>query len=511
MTLICVGISVEVCIYGVMRPYVCVCIFVCVCVCVCVLLPCGCWWQWCVLLSSITGDQLETLLNQILENEESRPYSFSLLDYDSQEVKSVLYDLVDRLNISSETALRISFYPLAIFRVRPVTRCSASLPGHSEAVLCVSFSPDGTRLASGSGDTTVRLWDMNTKSPLHTCEGHTNWVLCLKWSPDGSMLASAGMDKTIRVWNGEDGSAVGVPLRAHAKAVTCLSWQPLHLVDIIEGGSRCKLASGSADATIRLWDVLTGVTLICLSSHTNFVTCIRWSGHTGLGSSGLIYSASRDTTVKVWDSTDGTLVRTLKGHAHWVNSLTLSTDSVLATGAFDIQQPHLQLCTMAALKEEARRRYDEAIAQSGGERMLSGSDDLTMFLWNPSTSTKSIARLTGHQKLVNHVLFSPDGRLIASASFDKSIRIWNGVTGKYMTCLRGHVGAVYMLAWSPDSRQLVSCSADSTVKLWEVLKGFKLHTDLPGHADEVYAIDWSPDGSRVATGAKDKLMKLWEH
>ena len=95
-----------------------------------------------------------------------------------------------------------------------------NLIGHTEAVLSVSFSPDSAHLASGSGDGTVRFWDINTETPHHTCEGHKNWVLCIAWSPDGSSLASGSMDNDIRIWNPIDGLQIGKNLRGHSKWVT---------------------------------------------------------------------------------------------------------------------------------------------------------------------------------------------------------------------------------------------------------------------------------------------------
>ncbi|XP_026581065.1 notchless protein homolog 1-like, partial [Pseudonaja textilis] len=119
----------------------------------------------------------------------------------------------------------------------------------------------------------------------------------------------------------------------------------------------------------------------------------------------------------------------------------------------------------------------------GPERLVSGSDDFTLFLWLPAEDKKPLTRMTGHQALINQVVFSPDTRTIASASFDKSIKLWDGRTGKYLTSLRGHVSAVYQIAWSSDSRLLVSGSSDSTLKVWDA-KTQKLAVDLPGHADE---------------------------
>ncbi|RXG70772.1 Notchless protein-like 1 [Armadillidium vulgare] len=139
-------------------------------------------------------------------------------------------------------------------------------------------------------------------------------------------------------------------------------------------------------------------------------------------------------------------------------------------------------------KEKALKRYKEALRMAGEqERLVSGSDDFTLFLWEPSKSKKPLERMTGHQQLVNDVKFSPDTRLVASASFDKSIRLWNGLTGKFICTLRGHVSAVYQLCWSADSRLLLSGSKDSTLKVWNIANK-KLEIELPGHADEVYTL-----------------------
>ena len=208
------------------------------------------------------------------------------------------------------------------------------------------------------------------------------------------------------------------------------------------------------------------------------------------------------------------MVRSLDMHGHWINSNALSSDHVMRNS------PPTESERMLS----PGQRYAKA---TGGveERMVSCSDDHTLCLWLPCSSKKPVARMTGHMQPVNHVAFSPDGSMIASASFDKSVKIWDGRTGharpcsatiilvlisprmcqhhacatqqlpslvshsppgKFLGSCFGHVGAVYQVAWSSDSRLLVSASKDSTVKVWDA-KTRKLAMDLPGHADEVRA------------------------
>jgi ribosome assembly protein 4 len=403
---------------------------------------------------------------------------------------------------STELQLNIPCRAEAIFKVKAVTRCSASVSGHGEPILAAAFSPaTSSRLATGSGDKTARIWDCDTGTPQATLKGHTGWVLAVAWSPDAGILATGGMDGTVRLWDPDKGVALGGPLKGHTKWIMSLSWEPYHKRE----DGRVRFASASKDATIRVWDAGSRTTDMALTGHKGSVSCVRWGGQ------GWIYSASHDRTVKVWNATTGSLVHTLASHAHWVNHLALSTDFVLRTAYFDHKGRKEVPDSVEGKRRKAQERYNAAVSPAGGlERLVTASDDCTMYLWAPSESTKPLQRMVGHQKQVNHVTFSPDGTLIASAGFDNHTKLWNAKDGKFLFTLRGHVGPVYQCAFSPDSRLVVSASKDTTLKAWDVRTG-KLVEDLPGHKDEVYAVDWAPDGERVGSGGADKAVRVWRH
>ncbi|CAL1284448.1 unnamed protein product [Larinioides sclopetarius] len=225
-----------------------------------------------------------------------------------------------------------------------------------------------------------------------------------------------------------------------------------------------------------------------------------------------LWSQKLDQCYCLGTFTQGALCRTLKGHGHWVNTIALNTDYVMRTGPYDPSKASVNYLEVtqnmsAQLADLALQRY-KAATRGEPEILVSGSDVYTAILWVPEKDKQPIARLTGHHKSINDVKFSPDMRMIATASFDHSIKLWNGRTGKYLASLYGHVQEVYQISWSADSRLLVSGGKDSTLKLWD-MKTFKLMVDLPGHADTIFAVDWSPDGQRVVSGGKDKVLKIW--
>ena len=198
--------------------------------------------------------------------------------------------------------------------------CLHTLEGHSRFVHSVVFSPDGSRVASGSGDHTVRVWDLQTGQCLHTLEGHFSPVHNMAFSPDGSRVVSGSMDRTIRVWDVQTGQCQ-YTLEGHSDSIMIVVFSP--------DGSR--VASGSSDSRVRVWDVLTGEFQYTLEGHSDSVRSVIFSPD---GSR--VASGSDDKTVRVWDMQSGDCQYTLKGNSSLVWRVAFSPDGLrVASGSWD--------------------------------------------------------------------------------------------------------------------------------------------------------------------------------
>ncbi|PYI20500.1 YVTN repeat-like/Quino protein amine dehydrogenase, partial [Aspergillus violaceofuscus CBS 115571] len=144
-----------------------------------------------------------------------------------------------------------------------------------------------------------------------------------------------------------------------------------------------------------------------------------------------------------------------------------------------------------------------------GRTLASASADKTIKLWDTATGVEQ-RTLTGHADSVNSVAFSPDGRTLASASpNDETIKLWNTATGVEQRPLTGHSDSVNSVAFSPDGRTLASASWDKTIKLWDMATGVEQRT-LTGHSNTVFSVTFSPDGRTLASASADETIKLWD-
>ncbi len=289
-----------------------------------------------------------------------------------------------------------------------------TLSGHTDGVVSIAFSPDGSILASGSADNTVQLWDTVTELPIATLIGHTAMARSVAFSPDGSILASGGHDGTVRLWDVATRTPIDI-LLGHTDGVESVVFSP-------DGNT---LASGGRDSTVRSWNPVTGqpIEILLAGSALGTVWSVAYSpdGNTiaiGLGNGAILLG----------DVANGLPKGYLTGHTGHVESVAFNRD---------------------------------------GTMLASGSGDNTVRLWDAITGDP-IDTLTGHAAGINSVAFSPDGTILASGSDDQTVRLWDAITGDPIDTLRGHTSWVRSVAFNRDGSVLASGSGDSTIRLWEL-------------------------------------------
>ncbi len=273
--------------------------------------------------------------------------------------------------------------------------------GHEGTIVRIAWSPDGRKIASGSTDHTIHIWDVVTGSPHKILKGEFGNVYGLAWSPDSQLLATSTDDDTIRVWDVTTGrlyqtlkgrsyemiqistTLFGLGL-GHSGWVRSLAWSPDGKV----------LASGSRDTTIQLWDVETGMPRQDFKGHAKEIYCLAWSpdGQT-------LASGAGDKSIRLWNFETGKLQQILTGHTGAVRSVVWS---------------------------------------SNGLSLVSGSTDDTLRYWNLNTSQASI--IEGHTNHVTGVSISADNRFIASKAADNTVRLWRTDTLESVTILSEPMG-----------------------------------------------------------------------
>jgi WD40 repeat protein len=316
----------------------------------------------------------------------------------------------------------------------------ASLTGHTSAVGCVVFSPDGKTLATASADKTVKVWDSRAGEVKHTLRGHVGQVSSVAFSPDGKTLASGGWDSTIRLWDVQKGK-LKKTLHNDPKNKT-----PVQAVVFSPDGRALASGDWGSGAPAKLWDLKTG-RFKALAEHDAKAASLAFSPD----GKRLVVGGDGPGVMSLWDVEAGKLLWRMNRHRHIVTSVKFSPD---------------------------------------GRTIVSGSRDRTVGFW--AADTGKMKRLLTVGKDVESVALSPDGKTLAVGSDGRVIRLLEPQTtasklavisvmhepgevtmfalgrGTLRLTLAAHSDSVQSIAFSPDGRTLASGGGDKAVKLWQV-------------------------------------------
>ena len=334
-------------------------------------------------------------------------------------------------------------------------RCSTkTLRGHTNGVMCLQFYDN--ILATGSYDSTIKIWDIETGEEVRTLRGHTMGIRCLQF--DDTKLISGSLDRTLKVWNWRTGECIST-YSGHSEGVISLHFDSNILV------------SGSIDKTGKIWN-FSDKSTVTLRGHTDWVNAVKIDS-----TSRTVFTASDDTTIRLWDLDTRKCIRTFEGHVAQVqqvvplppefemdeeNSLNHAEDSSSVTSA--AEAPNLE--TYVRVSCAGSRTYNEAFHDSR-ERV------------------------------------APPGYMLTS-SLDSTIRLWEVATGRCVRTFFGHLEGVWALG--ADTLRVVSGAEDRMVKVWDPRTGNCLRT-FTGHAGPVTCIGLSD--SRMCSGSEDGEVRLY--
>ncbi|QSJ19342.1 caspase family protein [Nostoc sp. UHCC 0702] len=391
---------------------------------------------------------------------------------------------------------------------------------HNTTVRCITFSPDDTTIASGSEDGTIKLWKINSDDSFQTLTSEDiKQVWTISFSQDGKILASGSTDENpigidehhnIRLWNLDNGTLQ--KLGTHNNQLRTVAFCP-------QAQQSNLLISGGDDHTIKIWDITTQKRQKIIQGYTNRIWSVAFSP---CGKK--LVSGCEDHRVRIWDVENKQCIQQLLKHTDWVWSVVFSPDGQMIASASEDNT--IRLWHLRNEKWEHHtvlRKHTQTIRvvafSPDSKKLVSGGNDYQVILWDltkrryqDSTQPTYPHKILGeskdqHNHRILSLAFSPDGKLVASSSRDKTIRLWNLETNE-VPILGGHDNQVHAIAFSPDGDTLVSGGFDHKVKLWNIKKRECIRT-LEGHEDRILCVAFHPEGSIFASSGHDKKIRLW--